>query len=263
MLTYVHKVVNTCWCWHICKGGEVWFDAFVEAKRLFFHCAGGEETEVNGGHWGDRTLDWTWSLNDRTRPVGAPCARIVSVLWPDAVARPVVVHLTCSVARGCLLETTGRWHCGVHCEVLSRPDLAHGAWLGLTSASGQSWDQRVPSTTVRGGTRERATRLYCHVRSCRAVSPVDLCWALYHFKWPLRSNVRDLKYDTWRASDGRGGAAGRCGHPVRPDRRVWSPWFVLCSEPNDSIRRGLLYKLVGRLLLFLLAICIDIATLWV
>jgi hypothetical protein len=24
MLTHVHKVVNTCWCWHICKGGGVW-----------------------------------------------------------------------------------------------------------------------------------------------------------------------------------------------------------------------------------------------
>jgi hypothetical protein len=67
----------------------------------------------------------------------------------------------------------------------------------------------------------------------------------------------------WRTSDGHGGATGRCGHLVRPDCHVRSPRFVLCSEPNGSIHRGLLYKLVGRLLLSLslLAICIDIVTL--
>jgi hypothetical protein len=60
---------------------------------------------------------------------------------------------------------------------------------------------------------------------------------------------------------GRGGATGCWARPVRPDLRIRSPQFVLCSEPNGSIRGGLLYKFVGRLLLTLLAICIDIATL--
>jgi hypothetical protein len=33
MLTHVHKVVNTCWCWHICKGGDS--GVFEELKHLF------------------------------------------------------------------------------------------------------------------------------------------------------------------------------------------------------------------------------------
>jgi hypothetical protein len=42
MLTHVHKVVNTCWCWHICEGSGVCVverglgsALFVEVKRLF------------------------------------------------------------------------------------------------------------------------------------------------------------------------------------------------------------------------------------
>jgi hypothetical protein len=40
MLTHMHKVVNTCWCWHIS-------DIFVEMKRLFsFVPKDGTEGEV-------------------------------------------------------------------------------------------------------------------------------------------------------------------------------------------------------------------------
>jgi hypothetical protein len=46
MLTHVHKVGNTCWCWHICEDDGVWgverglgslagFRRFEEMKRLF------------------------------------------------------------------------------------------------------------------------------------------------------------------------------------------------------------------------------------
>jgi hypothetical protein len=60
MLTHVHKVVNTYWCWHFCEGGEVWAvdrgfgsslpptelarrdsGVFKEIKTLIFHYAGG------------------------------------------------------------------------------------------------------------------------------------------------------------------------------------------------------------------------------
>jgi hypothetical protein len=41
-------------------------------KCLFFHCAGREEMEANGGHRGDRTR----SLFDRTRPVSAQRLRV-------------------------------------------------------------------------------------------------------------------------------------------------------------------------------------------
>jgi hypothetical protein len=46
---------------------------FMEVKRLFFTTPETEifsksswiETEANGGHWGDRTLNQTWSQNQR------------------------------------------------------------------------------------------------------------------------------------------------------------------------------------------------------
>jgi hypothetical protein len=45
---------------------------FGEAKCLFSTAPEvGKETEVNGGHCGDRTLHRTWSRFDRTRPVSS------------------------------------------------------------------------------------------------------------------------------------------------------------------------------------------------
>jgi hypothetical protein len=47
---------------------------FEELKRLFSTTSEvGKEMEANGGHRGDRTLNRTWSLNDRTRPVSVQC----------------------------------------------------------------------------------------------------------------------------------------------------------------------------------------------
>jgi hypothetical protein len=87
----VHKVVITCWCWHFCEGVGVWAverlwvplslspslrardsGVFEDLKCLFSTTPEvGEETEANGGHSGDRTLNRTRSRFDRTRPVSS------------------------------------------------------------------------------------------------------------------------------------------------------------------------------------------------
>jgi hypothetical protein len=46
MLTHLHMMVYTWWCWHICKGEEVG----IEADQL------GEETEAKRVTGSDRTL---------------------------------------------------------------------------------------------------------------------------------------------------------------------------------------------------------------
>jgi hypothetical protein len=68
MLTHVHKVVITYWCWHICEG------VFKELKCLFSTTPKvRKETEANEGHRGDRTLH-------RTRPVSTTQQSGVRVL---------------------------------------------------------------------------------------------------------------------------------------------------------------------------------------
>jgi hypothetical protein len=70
MLTHVHKVVNTCWCWHICERRDS--GVFEDLRCLFFTTSEvRKETKANGGHRGDRTLHRTWSRFDRTRPVSS------------------------------------------------------------------------------------------------------------------------------------------------------------------------------------------------
>jgi hypothetical protein len=50
---------------------------FEKLKRLFSTMPEvGKETEANGGHRGDRTLDRTRSLFDQTRQVSAQCLRV-------------------------------------------------------------------------------------------------------------------------------------------------------------------------------------------
>jgi hypothetical protein len=50
---------------------------FEELKRLFFtRPKVRKETKVNRGHRGDRTLNRTRSLLDRTRPVSVQCLRV-------------------------------------------------------------------------------------------------------------------------------------------------------------------------------------------
>jgi hypothetical protein len=117
---------------------------FIEVKRLFSTMSEAEifsksswiETEANGGHWGDRMLNRTWSWHDRTHPVsdsnslarglgfttGASghsrdrCVRsgtrgIGNAKGrSDAVACSVTIDRTHQVMSGCLLEPTGCWH---------------------------------------------------------------------------------------------------------------------------------------------------------
>jgi hypothetical protein len=53
---------------------------FEELKRLFSTTPEvGKETEANGGHRGDRTLNRTRSLFDRTRPISVQCLRLFQV----------------------------------------------------------------------------------------------------------------------------------------------------------------------------------------
>jgi hypothetical protein len=62
------------------NGRDVFDSAlFVKVKRLFSTTSKAEfisksswiETELNAGHWGDRTLNQTWSQHDRTHPVSS------------------------------------------------------------------------------------------------------------------------------------------------------------------------------------------------
>jgi hypothetical protein len=42
---------------------------FSGNRMPIFHYTGREETKANGGHRDDQTLDRTWSLFDRARPI--------------------------------------------------------------------------------------------------------------------------------------------------------------------------------------------------
>jgi hypothetical protein len=98
---------------------------FSGSEIPIFHCAGGEETEAKGSHWGDRmldrtlnrTLDWTRLVclvsSSRMQQARAPvrpvkplrnCTRGRS----DMVARHVTIDRTRQVTSGCLLESIGR-----------------------------------------------------------------------------------------------------------------------------------------------------------
>jgi hypothetical protein len=88
---------------------------FEELKRLFSTTPEvGKEMEANGGHRGDRTLDRTRSLFDRTRPVCVQHLRMFLFLICSASGRCFVVRSLC-----------------------------------LTNASDPLWDQRVQSILAR------------------------------------------------------------------------------------------------------------------
>jgi hypothetical protein len=120
---------------------------FVEVKRLFstmpvaevFSKSSWIETETNGGRWGDRTLNRTWSRHDRTRLTSDSSCLARGLGFTigasghsrdrhvrsgaggtanakdrsEAVARPVMIDRTRQVVCGSLLELTGCWHYGV------------------------------------------------------------------------------------------------------------------------------------------------------
>jgi hypothetical protein len=114
--------------------GPVGFGFFMEVKHLLsttprakiFSKSSWIEMEVNGGHWGDRTLNRTRSQHDQTHPA---CSS--RMLRTRASARPVTCGTSASgqapegqqtqrvdrtrwrVRSCCLLESTGRWHYGV------------------------------------------------------------------------------------------------------------------------------------------------------
>jgi hypothetical protein len=97
------------------------------------------ETEANGGHWGDRTLNRTRSRHDRTHLVNDSSSLARGLGFTigasghsrdrrvrsgargtanakgrsDTVARPITIDQTRQVASGCLLELTRHWHYGV------------------------------------------------------------------------------------------------------------------------------------------------------
>jgi hypothetical protein len=104
----------------------------------------------NGGEW--RSLGWPDAGPDAVSDwpdASGQClvfAR-VSVLWSDAVVRPVMINRTRPVTHGGLLETNGCWHYGVWFIKLVRPVADSlercSAWLARpvghgTSASGRA-----------------------------------------------------------------------------------------------------------------------------
>jgi hypothetical protein len=136
MLTHVHKVVITCWCWHISTTSEV-----------------GIQTEVNGGHRGDRTLH-------RTRPVSSmqqSGARVLGFAtgvsdhsWDwrvrsgaqrelklarsiERAVRSVTRDRTRPVVEGAYWTPTGRWHC--HVQSLPRARPVDASWARGTVRS--------------------------------------------------------------------------------------------------------------------------------
>jgi hypothetical protein len=146
---------------------------FVEVKCIFstkseaeiFSKSSWIETEASGGHWGDRTRSW----HDRTRPVSESSSLARGLGFTtgtsghsrdqrvrsgarrtantkgrsDAVARPVTIDRTRQVVSGSLLESTGRWHCGVRLVSAARPV----AW-SATRISGDRTPRRVRSILI-------------------------------------------------------------------------------------------------------------------
>jgi hypothetical protein len=149
----------------------------VEVKCLFFTTPEAEtffvssrtEMEANGGHWGDQTLNRTRSRHARTRPVSArsclarglgfttgasshsrdQCVRsgargtANTKGRSDVVVRPVTIDRTRPVVSGSLLESTGRWHCGVWSV-----QAAHPVVWSATRVSGDRTPRRVRSIMI-------------------------------------------------------------------------------------------------------------------
>jgi hypothetical protein len=97
-----------------------------------------KETEVNGGHRDDRTLNQTRSLFDQTRPVIVQHLRVFLFLIGHGGASG---HCRSDVSgrSGSLLDPTGRWHCGVRSVLQRVRSLFYYALHRL--------DQRVRSVT--------------------------------------------------------------------------------------------------------------------
>jgi hypothetical protein len=173
MLTHVHMVIYTWWCWHICQGGRVWglerglgflspscraclvgFGVFVEMKCLFFHCA-----ECENRRWSrasvSRSLDADISVRcfyckgARGRS-GHRCVWRYGIgHWPNTVQRPVALWCQqplwtlCTERSGIHWPTVGRvrWAkivSGCLLECIGR--LASDAECWASDASGARWN---------------------------------------------------------------------------------------------------------------------------
>jgi hypothetical protein len=86
------------------------------------------------------------------------------------------------------------------------------------------------------------------VRSIQAARPVTLVRerVLLSDRYDRTNEIQSETRGVHRG--GRGGATGRCAHPVRSDQRVRSPRVWLFREPRALFFWGLLYILGGRLL---------------
>jgi hypothetical protein len=135
---------------------------FEELKCLFFTTPEvRKETEVNGGHRGDRTLHRTRSRFDRTRPVSSTQRSGAWVLGFASgasghsrdcrvrsgaqrelqftrsigrAARPVTHDQTRPIIEGAYWTPTGRWHCRVWSLPRARPVDASRARGTMRSA---------------------------------------------------------------------------------------------------------------------------------
>jgi hypothetical protein len=75
MLTHMHMVVYTWWCWHICKGFERKRKVETPSPSCQAYEAGfGEEIEAKQVTRSDRTL----ALGAPVRPVSRAVARVAS-----------------------------------------------------------------------------------------------------------------------------------------------------------------------------------------
>jgi hypothetical protein len=149
---------------------------FEELKRLFSTTPEvGKETEANGGHRGDWTLDRTRSLFDRTRSVSVQRLR---VFWFFNRTRWRVRSQSIGRVRS-IRELTGHQPdagtvaSGQFCSVSSHCFVVRCS--GLTSASGPLWDQRVRSYFARPvRTTSASGRCFMSVDTVRSARLVSL-----------------------------------------------------------------------------------------
>jgi hypothetical protein len=166
MLTHVHKVVFTCWCWHIYEGDEVcavervWVSlslppslrawdsgVFKELKSLFSTTLEvKKETEANEDHRGDRTLHRTRSWYDRTRPVSSTQPRVLGF------ATGASGHSRDQRVRSC-----AQWK------------LQNARMIGRTARPVTHDRMRL---IIEGAYWTLTGRGHCHVRSLRGARPV-------------------------------------------------------------------------------------------
>jgi hypothetical protein len=204
------------------------FGAFVEVKRLFFHCAGGKETEAKESHW-------------VTGRVTGRVTRCVTRRW---------------TGRGLSMTgASGQW------QQLCAARGARVCNWRVRSLVGPARPVTHPGEQ-RGGKFDRTWwRVWSHATGRKSLSgsSLDSDWTLalsypvvtwsasghtlpesvtFRDRW--KSNERDSKMDMWRAS----AKSCWCGRTLaasgRSDQCVRSTRAERHLEPNDSILWGCL-----------------------